>query len=46
LCAFMDVSLTGWRVYSSSTDNPCCPSQAYFHLLRIMSFSFFLFFSS
>jgi hypothetical protein len=46
LCAFMDLSFTGWRAYSSPTDNPCCLSKAYFHLLRIMCFSFFLFFSS
>jgi hypothetical protein len=45
LCASMDLSFTGWRACSSPTDNPCCPSEAYFHLLRIMCFSFFLFFS-
>ncbi len=46
LCASMDLSFTGWRACSSPIDNPCCPSEAYFHLLRIMCFSFFLFFSS
>jgi hypothetical protein len=46
LCASMDLSFTRWRACSSPTDNPCCPSKAYFHLLRIMCFSFFLFFSS
>jgi hypothetical protein len=46
LCASMDLSFTGWRACSSPTDNPCRPSEAYFHLLRIMCFSFFLFFSS
>jgi hypothetical protein len=44
LCASVDLSFTGWRACSSPTDNPCCPSEAYFHLLRIMCFSFFLFF--
>jgi len=30
LCASMDLSFTGWRACSSPTDNPCCPSEAYF----------------
>ncbi len=39
LCASMDFSYTGWRACSSPTDNQCCPSEAYFHLM-----CFFLFF--
>jgi hypothetical protein len=31
LCAFMDVLFTGWIVYSSSTDNLCCRSEALSH---------------
>jgi hypothetical protein len=31
LCAFMDVSFTGWIVYSSSTDHLCCRSEALSH---------------